>query len=105
MVGPGRRSRHNKITQENIYVIKFIEKKTRSGVHTKRIIAKIWYKTIICRHNTAILYKYYHTIRREQKKNVFLNDFNENQIKIKSSEISFQVSICAKEEVTIVLSY
>ena len=68
-------SRHNKITQEktfkNISVITLLEKKTRSGVHTKGIIAIIGFQTIFCKHNTTILYKYYHIFRREQKKNVF----------------------------------
>ena len=31
-------------------------------------IAIIGFKTISCKHNTAIIYKYYHIIRREQKK-------------------------------------
>ena len=95
----GEGGRHNKITQEktlkSISEIRLLEQK-RSGVHTKGIIAIIGFQTIFCKHNTTILYKFYHIFRREQKKNVFLNDFKDFLL-LKSSEISFQVLISAKE--------
>ena len=72
--GGGGGGRHNIITQEktlkSISEIRLLEQK-RSGVHTKGIIAIIGVQTIFCKHNTTILYKFYHIFRREQKKNVF----------------------------------